>query len=134
MNPADLKAVFDAAIPLITGLASIGLPGLVVMVLAAPALVVVAVLIMSHVATARMERAQERWQESMNALLEAYRRDTQQIQREMAEKHAEVVSYYHKNVELVKNYERSSEVTQTLIVNNTRVMERLVVVVEARKD
>lgn len=134
MNPADLKAVFDAASPIITGLASIGLPGIAAMILAAPALVIVIMLIMSHVATARMERAQERWQESMNALLEAYRRDTQQIQREMAEKHAEVVSYYHKNVELVKNYERSTEALQTLIVNNTRAMERLIIVVEARKD
>lgn len=134
MNPADLKAVFDAATPIITGLASIGLPGMVAMVLAAPALVIVVMLIMSHVATARMERAQERWQENMNVLLEAYRRDTQQIQREMAEKHAEVVSYYHKNVELVKNYERSTEALQTIIVNNTRVMERLIIVVEARKD
>ena len=134
MNPADLKTVLDAAGPLITGLASIGLPGLIAMVLAAPALVIVVMIIMSHMATARMERAQERWQESMNALLETYRRDTQQIQRDLAEKHAEVVVYYHKNVELVKNYERGTEALQTLVVNNTRAMERLTIVVEARKD
>ena len=76
-------------------------------------------------------------------LLEAYRKDTQEvlravsekheaILREMSEKHDETAEFYRKNVTLVKNYEKMNDILQTLVVNNTRVMERLTVVIETR--
>ena len=68
----------------------------------------------------------------MANLLEAYRGDTQNILREVGDKHEEVAQFYRKNVELVKNYERMTDALQTLVVNNTRAMEHLTTIIETR--
>ena len=76
-------------------------------------------------------------------VLEAYRKDTQDvlravsekhevILREMSEKHEETAEFYRKNVTLVRNYERMNDTLQALVVNNTRAMEHLSTIIETR--
>ena len=48
----------------------------------------------------------------------------------MGAKHAEVTEFYRKNVSLVKNYERMTDLLQTLVINNTRAMEHLSTIIE----
>ena len=50
----------------------------------------------------------------------------------MAARHAEVAEFYKKNVSLVKSYERTADALQTLVVNNTRAVERLTAIIEHR--
>ena len=128
----ELNAAISAALPLIESLFSLGLPGIILMLAAIPALVIAVVLILDYRHGKRTEM-----------LLEAYRNDTQEvlravsekheaILRDMSEKHDETAEFYRKNVTLVKNYEKMNDILQTLVVNNTRVMERLTVVIETR--
>ena len=128
----DMSAAVSAALPLIESLFSLGLPGIILMLAAIPALVIAVVLILDHRHGKRTEM-----------LLEAYRNDTQEvlravsekheaILRDMSDKHEETAEFYRKNVTLVKNYEKMNDILQTLVVNNTRVMERLTVVIETR--
>lgn len=134
MNPNEIQAVLAALEPLMAALAAIGLPGLMALIFSAPALVIVVILVMSHAGSRRMEKAQTQFQENMQAMLEAYREDTQSILREVGNRHAEVVQYYHKNVDLVKNYERMTEALQSLVVNNTRAVERLTTIIESMRQ
>ena len=75
-------------------------------------------------------------------VLEAYRKDMLDLQRGMADrhdecirefsdKHQQVVTFYNNNVTLVKSHEKLAEANQALIVNNTRAMEHLTVVIES---
>ena len=128
----EVNAAISAALPLIESLFALGLPGIILMMAAIPALVIAVVFILDHRHGKRTEM-----------LLEAYRQDTQNalhavsekheaILRDMSEKHDETAEFYRKNVTLVKNYEKMNDILQTLVVNNTRVMERLTVVIETR--
>ena len=127
----DMSAAISAALPLIESLFALGLPGIILMLAAIPALVIAVVFILDYRHGKRTEM-----------LLEAYRQDTQEllrsmgekheaILREMSEKHEETAEYYRKNVTLVKNYERMNDTLQTLVVNNTRATERLTTMIEA---
>ena len=128
----EMNAFISEALPLIESLFALGLPGIILMLAAIPALVIAVVLILDYRHGKRTEM-----------LLEAYRNDTQEvlravsekheaILRDMSEKHDETAEFYRKNVTLVKNYEKMNDILQTLVVNNTRVMERLTVVIETR--
>ena len=127
----EVNAAISAALPLIESLFALGLPGIILMLAAIPALVIAVVFILDNRHGKRTEM-----------LLEAYRQDTQEllrsmgekheaILREMSEKHEETAEYYRKNVTLVKNYERMNDTLQTLVVNNTRATERLTTMIEA---
>ena len=127
-----MNAFISEVLPLIESLFALGLPGIILMLAAIPALVIAVVFILDHRHGKRTEM-----------LLEAYRKDTQEvlravsekheaILRERSEKHDETAEFYRKNVTLVKNYEKMNDILQTLVVNNTRVMERLTVVIETR--
>ena len=131
MGTSEVAALIGALEPLIRGLATVGLPGVLAIVLSGPAFLIAVVVIMSHNSAKRMEKAQ-RFQENMNTMLEAYRTDTQNMLREVGDKHAEVTQFYRKNVELVKNYERMTDALQTLVVNNTRAVEHLTTIIETR--
>ena len=132
MTPNEIQAVLVALEPIMAMLATIGIPGLLGLILTAPALVIVVMLTMSHISATRMEKAHQRFQENMATMLEAYRSDTQNILREVGDKHEEVARFYRNNVELVRNYERMTDALQTLVVNNTRAVERLITIVETR--
>lgn len=128
----EVNAAISAALPLIESLFALGVPGIILMLAAIPALVIAVVFILDHRHGKRTEM-----------LLEAYREDTQESLRvmtekfetslrEMNKKHDEVAEYYRKNVTLVKNYERMTDALQTLVVNNTRAVEHLSTIVETR--
>ncbi len=121
MGATEVSAAISAAEPLIRSLIALGVPGMLLMLAAIPMLAVIVAFVMNSRHAKRME-----------AILEAYRRDTEKILDEMGEKHAEVAEFYRKNVTLVKNYERMTESLQTLVVNNTRAMEHLSTIIEAR--
>ena len=127
----EVNAVISAALPLIESLFALGLPGIILMLAAIPALVIAVVFILDYRHGKRTEM-----------LLEAYRQDTQEllrsmgekheaILREMSEKHEETAEFYRKNVTLVKNYEKMNDALQALVVNNTRATERLTTMIEA---
>lgn len=126
----EVNAAISAALPLIESLFALGLPGIILMLAAIPALVITVVFILDYRHGKRTEM-----------LLEAYRGDTQNvlravsekhegILREMSEKHEETAEFYRKNVTLVKNYERMNDALQALVVNNTRATERLTTMIE----
>ena len=83
MGTSEVAALIGALEPLIRGLATVGLPGVLAIVLSGPAFLIAVVVIMSHNSAKRMEKAHERFQENMNTMLEAYRADTQNILREV---------------------------------------------------
>ena len=127
----EVTAARCAALPLIESLFALGLPGIILMLAAIPALVIAVVFILDYRHGKRTEM-----------LLEAYRNDTQEllrsmgekheaILREMSEKHEETAEFYRKNVTLVKNYEKMNDALQALVVNNTRATERLTTMIEA---
>lgn len=130
--PNEVNAAISAVLPLIESLFALGLPGIILMLAAIPALVVAVVFILDYRHGKRTEM-----------LLEAYRKDTQDLLRsmgerheamlrEMGEKHEETAEFYRKNVTLVKSYEKMNDMLQTLVVNNTRAVEHLITIIESR--
>lgn len=117
----ELNAAISAALPLIESLFALGLPGVILLLAAIPALVIVVLCIMDYRHGKRIEM-----------LLEAYRKDTQEALREMREKHEEVVGFYGHNVVLVRNHEQMNATLQTIVVNNTRAVEHLSTIIKAR--
>lgn len=125
MGASELAAALAALKPLIESLVALGIPGLVALVIALPTLSIIIAFLAAFMLNHR--HAQQ-----MRELLEMYREDTRSTVEEVATKHAEVVVFYKNNASLVKNYEKLLEINQTLIVNNTRAMEHLSTIIEAR--
>lgn len=129
MDP-QISAVLTGLLPMLEGLVALGIPGLILGMAAIPAIVIALICWLNY-----------RHDKQLNKMLEAYRADTDRILKALSDqheecvkdfsaKHQEVVNYYTNNVTLVKNHEKLVEASQTLIVNNTRAMEHLCVVVE----
>ncbi|WP_446424073.1 transcriptional regulator [Mailhella sp.] len=121
MNPNELTAALTALQPLIESLSSLSVSGIIILLASLPVMVIAALMVLDYKHARRMER-----------LLEAYRKDTQDSLQEVAARHAEVAEFYKKNVSLVKSYERTADALQTLVVNNTRAVERLTAIIEHR--
>ena len=143
MNPQEIQTLISAMQTIAAVLSGLGVPGLIALALAAPALVLVTVLVLDHIRNTRMAVMQQEfradtarildaYRNNTNKILEAYRVDTQSVCKELGKEHAEAVRFYNDNVELVKDYERMADALQTLVVNNTRAVERLITIVEAR--
>jgi hypothetical protein len=143
MNPQEIQTLISAMQTIAAVLSGLGVPGLVALALAAPALVLVTVLVLDHIRNTRMAIMQQEfrtdttrildaYRNNTSKILEAYRVDTQSVCKELGKEHAEAVRFYNDNVELVKDYERMADALQTLVVNNTRAVERLITIVEAR--
>ncbi|WP_299392511.1 transcriptional regulator [uncultured Desulfovibrio sp.] len=128
----EVNAAISAALPLIESLFALGLPGIILMLAAIPALVIAVVFILDHRHGKRTEMLLEAYRQDTQNVLRAVSEKHEAILRDMSEKHAETAEFYRKNVTLVKNYEKMNDILQTLVVNNTRVMERLTVVIETR--
>ena len=128
----EVNAAISAALPLIESLFALGLPGIILMLAAIPALVIVVVFILDYRHGKRTEMLLEAYRNDTQKVLRAVSEKHEAILREMSEKHDETAEFYRKNVTLVKNYENMNDILQTLVVNNTRVMERLTVVIETR--
>jgi hypothetical protein len=143
MNPQEIQTLISAMQTIAAVLSGLGVPGLVALALAAPALVLVTVLVLDHIRNTRMAMMQQEfrtdttrildaYRNNTSKILEAYRVDTQSVCKELGKEHAEAVRFYNDNVELVKDYERMADALQTLVINNTRAVERLITIVEAR--
>ena len=128
----EVNAAISAALPLIESLFALGLPGIILMLAAIPALVIAVVFILDHRHGKRTEMLLEAYRQDTQNVLRAVSEKHEAILRDMSENHEETAEFYRKNVTLVKNYEKMNDILQTLVVNNTRVMERLTVVIETR--
>ena len=128
----EVNAAISAALPLIESLFALGLPGIILMLAAIPALVIAVVFILDHRHGKRTEMLLEAYRQDTQNVLRAVSEKHEAILRDMSEKHEETAEFYRKNVTRVKNYEKMNDILQTLVVNNTRVMERLTVVIETR--
>ena len=128
----EVNAAISAALPLSESRFALGLPGIILMLAAIPALVIAVVFILDHRHGKRTEMLLEAYRQDTQNVLRAVSEKHEAILRDMSEKHEETAEFYRKNVTLVKNYEKMHDILQTLVVNNTRVMERLTVVIETR--
>lgn len=133
MTPTEITGLLTGMETIAGIFGELGLSGLIALACSGPALVLIAILYMNHLSSIRMEKAQKDFRGSVNGLLEAYRKDTQKVLNEVAVKHDDVVRFYQNNVILVKNYEKMTDATQTLVVNNTRALERLSTIITERK-
>ena len=144
MNPEQINALISAAQSISAVLQQLGVPGLLCLALAGPACVIVAMLWFDHGRAVRqehqlavyredMEKQQKAFRETVERVLEIYRADTQNILRDVAGQHAEVVAYYRDNVKLVREDESVASALQSIIVNNTRAVERLITIIETRE-
>lgn len=143
MNPQEITALVSALQIIAKVLGALGVPGLLALAFSGPAVVLVVILVLEHGRSRRMEQMHKEFRGDMSSMVEchrketaqildAYRTDTQSVCRELGKEHAEAVRFYNDNVELVKDYERVADALQTLVVNNTRAVERLVTIIEAR--
>ena len=126
----DMSAAISAALPLLEALFSLGVPGIILMLAAIPALVIAVVFILDHRHGKRTEMLLEAYRQDSQELLRSMGEKHETILREMSEKHAESAEFYRKNVTLVKNYEKMTDALQALVVNNTRATERLTTMIE----
>ncbi|AAS95605.1 hypothetical protein [Nitratidesulfovibrio vulgaris] len=141
MNPADITQLVEA-LQMIAGiLQQLGVPGLVSLMLAGPAAVLITVLILDHLRSRRQGELLETYRsdvadmvkemrEDSACKLESYRADMQTVLRELGDHQQETAQYYRDNVELVKAYERIATGLQDVVVNNTRTMERVLSLIE----
>ncbi len=136
MNPADLANLVQALSTIAGVLQQLGVPGLVALVLAAPAAVLITVLVLNHLQERKTATMLEVYRQDMTKLveesrveamkqLEVYRADTQSILRTLGKEHSETAQFYRDNVELVKNYERIADDLSDLVSTNVQVLERL---------
>ena len=127
----EVNAAISAALPLIESLFALGLPGIILMLAAIPALVIMVVFILDYRHGKRTEMLLEAYREDTQNVLRTVSEKHEAILREMSEKHEETAEFYRRNVTLVKNYEKMNDALQELVVNNTRATERLTTMIEA---
>ena len=127
----EVNAAISAALPLIESLFALGLPGIILMLAAIPARVIMVVFILDYRHGKRTEMLLEAYREDTQNVLRAVSEKHEAILREMSEKHEETAEFYRRNVTLVKNYEKMNDALQELVVNNTRATERLTTMIEA---
>ena len=144
MDSNQLEALVTAAQSIASVLSQLGVPGLLCLALAGPALIIVAMLYFEHLRAVRQEQQLAAYRadleqqhaahrETVEKVMETYRTDMQAMLRDVAAKHTETVRFYTDNVGLVREYESMSSGMQHIIVNNTRAMERLTTIIETRE-
>lgn len=144
MNGVELTRLVEVLTDISLILERLGIPGLVLLALAGPALVLCAVLVIefhrsrkvqdiAETARADSRGMLETYRAESRALLETYRTDTQQILRELGAGLDQTDQYYRDNVELVKQYEKVSKNLQDVVVGNTSAITRLITMLEERR-
>lgn len=109
----------------------VGIPGVLGLVLAGPAAVLVALLLLDFMRMRHMRKESEEHRKEMLALVEQHRENMDKVLRDLGEKHGEVVQFYKDNVELVKAYNKLANGFQDIVVNNTRAVEHLASLAQA---
>lgn len=109
----------------------LGVPGMLGLILAGPAAVLVALLLLDFMRMRHVRKESDEHRKEMLALVEQHRADMNTVLRDLGEKHAEVSQFYRDNVELVKAYNKLSSNFQDIVVNNTRAVEHLASLAQA---
>lgn len=141
MDP-QTTAILAGLMPMLESMVALGIPGVLLCMAAIPAVVIMLICWLAYRQESQIKKAIEAYRKDTQEILEAYRKDMQEMHqkaterheeciREFTEKHQQVVNFYSNNVTLVKSHERLAEANQALIVNNTRAMEHLSVVIES---
>ena len=130
----ELEKMVGALTQIAGILQQLGVPGLVALVFSGPVVLIIAMLGLDYLRQRVFSLAIEQIRIEMRASIEAYRTDAQTFMKELGENQAHTDKYYRDNVELVKQYERMAENLFTAIVDNTRASERLVTILEERRN
>lgn len=109
----------------------LGISGVFGLILAGPAAVLVALLLLDFLRMRHARKESEEHRKEMLALVEQHRSDMDKVLRDLGEKHAEVSQFYRDNVELVKAYNKLAGNFQDIVVNNTRAVEHLASLAQA---
>lgn len=132
MDP-QLTAMLAGLLPMLESLVALGVPGILLGMAAIPAFVIALICWLNYRHDKQTAKVLEAYRTDTHEILQALSEKHEECIREFTVKHQEVVNFYTNNVALVKSHEKLTESNQTLIVNNTRAMERLCVVVESIK-
>lgn len=136
MNPAEIVQSLEA----LTGIAQIidrlGIPGLVLLALSGPAIVVLAILFLEYHRSikqraenaellAAMREENERARESAAGQLEAYRTDTQSVLRALGEKHEKQLEAYRTDTQrLLHDLGENQRATDQYYKDNVELVKR----------
>lgn len=139
MNSVQLTQLADALTEIAAVLERLGIPGLVALALAGPAVVLCAVLAIEYLRGKRMQDMVELLRaenvlarEQASWLMEKYREDMAHTIRDLGANQGQTDQYYRDNVELVKGFNRMAGRYQDIVVSNTRATERLITILETR--
>ncbi len=127
MDPQTMAAL----LPILEGLVALGVPGILLGVAAIPALVIGLICWLAYRREKLVAKVLEAYRTDTHQIIEAFSQKHDECLTEFSAKHQQVVNFYTNNVQLVKSHEKMAEANQALIVNNTRALERLCVVVES---
>lgn len=133
MNPADLTQTLEALAAFAKVIDALGIPGIIALIVSGPLLMLCSLYLIEYKRNYNTTEMVGGIREETRNMLEAYRKDTQQILRELGTNQGKTDTYYRDNVELVKRYERIAECLQDVVVSNTRATERLVTMLEERR-
>lgn len=114
MNPADMAEFLKSMESIAGFLSTIGIPGMLTVVLSTPALVVALILYLNHSSQIRLEK-----------VVNMYREDSQDIMQQITEKMDKFVDSQDSLLRQLEKESRQNLDLQTLIVNNTMAMEQL---------
>jgi hypothetical protein len=136
MDPTTLTQIVTALSIIAKIFETLGPTGIILLFLAGPVVVVVAVLLLSHLNNRRLTVIMDAYRKDADERFECYRVDsdkrfdefrnwmTQTVDK-YGEALAETRQFYKDNVELVRRYERMAEDFAEIISLNTRTQERL---------
>lgn len=139
MSSVQLSQLVDSLTEIAVILEHLGIPGLIALALAGPALVLVAVLAIEYLRSRKMQDMAELLRvenalarEQAHTFMEQYRADMAGAIKELGANQSETAQFYKDNVELVKGFNRMADGYQDVVVSNTRATERLITILETR--
>lgn len=125
MNPADLTQTLEALAAFAKVIDALGIPGIIALIVSGPLLMLCSLYLIEYRRNTSTTEMVHGIREETRNMLEAYRKDTQQILRELGTNQGKTDTYYRDNVELVKRYERIAESLQDVVVSNTKDAQQI---------
>jgi hypothetical protein len=133
MNAAEIAQTLEVLGTLATVVDGLGIPGIVLLMLAGPLLMLCALYLLEYKRNKSTNAMITDIRADFQTALETYRADTQKISRELGTNQSRTDRYYRDNVELVKQYERIAKNLQDVVVSNTMAVTRLNTMLEDRR-
>ncbi len=156
VNAAEIAEMVEALTAIAQVLDRLGIPGVISLIIGGPLITLFAILTIEYQRGRKMHelienirsearRADQTYRSEMRALaetsraesrtlMETYRSDMSRITRELGQNQTQTDHYYRDSVELVRQYERVAKGMQDVIIANTRAMERLITMLETRRN